>query len=79
VYATTVSTVQHESGKTFDTDYGRGQVNYQRDNAARCWQEAPVLFGSPRSETAPAFSASPDGDSSWQLSIASFPQTETQP
>ena len=38
-----------------------------------------MLFGSPRSETAPAFSASPDGDSSWQLSIASFPQTETQP
>jgi putative membrane protein len=32
-YSTMVSTLQHESGKTFDTDYVRGQVNYQRANA----------------------------------------------
>jgi putative membrane protein len=29
-YSTTVLTLQHESGKTFDTDYVRGQANYQR-------------------------------------------------
>jgi putative membrane protein len=33
-YSTTVSTLQHESGQTFDADYVRGQVNYQRANAA---------------------------------------------
>jgi putative membrane protein len=33
-YFTTISTLQHESGKTFNTDYVRGQVNYQRANAA---------------------------------------------
>jgi putative membrane protein len=32
-YSTMVSTLQHESGKTFDTDYIRGQVSYQRVNA----------------------------------------------
>src|SRR5271163_2127597 len=29
-YSTTVSTLQHESDKTFDTDYVGGQVNYQK-------------------------------------------------
>jgi putative membrane protein len=33
-YATTVSTLQHESGSTLDADYVRGQVNYQKANAA---------------------------------------------
>jgi putative membrane protein len=33
-YSTTVLTLQHESGRTFDTDYVRGQANYQRANAA---------------------------------------------
>jgi putative membrane protein len=33
-YATTVSTLQHETGETFDADYIRGQVNYQRGNTA---------------------------------------------
>jgi putative membrane protein len=33
-YATMVSTLQYESGQTLDTDYVRGQVNYQRGNAA---------------------------------------------
>jgi putative membrane protein len=33
-YATMVSTLQHDSGETLDTDYVRGQVNYQRGNAA---------------------------------------------
>jgi putative membrane protein len=33
-YSTMVSTLQHESGKTFDTDYVGGQVNYQRANSA---------------------------------------------
>jgi len=33
-YSTMVSTLQHESGRTFDTDYVRGQVNYQNANAA---------------------------------------------
>jgi putative membrane protein len=33
-YATTVSTLQHESGSTLDADYVRGQVNYQNANAA---------------------------------------------
>jgi len=33
-YATTVSTLQHESGSTLDTDYVRGQVNYQKANAS---------------------------------------------
>ena len=32
-YSTMVSTLQHESGKTFDADYVREQVNYQRANA----------------------------------------------
>jgi putative membrane protein len=31
-YATTVSTLQHESGSTLDADYVRGQVNYQKAN-----------------------------------------------
>jgi putative membrane protein len=31
--STMVSTLQHESGKTFDADYVRGQVNYQRANS----------------------------------------------
>ena len=33
-YATMVSTLQHEQGKTLDADYVRGQVNYQYANAA---------------------------------------------
>jgi putative membrane protein len=33
-YATTVSSLQHESGSTLDADYVRGQVNYQKANAA---------------------------------------------
>jgi putative membrane protein len=33
-YATMVSTLQDEQGKTFDADYVQGQVNYQYANAA---------------------------------------------
>jgi len=33
-YATMVSTLQRESGQTFDDDYVGGQVNYQKANAA---------------------------------------------
>jgi putative membrane protein len=33
-YSTMVSTLQHESGQTLDSDYVRGQVNYQRANTA---------------------------------------------
>jgi putative membrane protein len=33
-YATMVSTLQHEAGRVFDSDYVRGQVNYQTANAA---------------------------------------------
>jgi putative membrane protein len=33
-YSTMFSTLQHESGRTFDADYIGGQVNYQRANAA---------------------------------------------
>jgi putative membrane protein len=33
-YATMISTLQHETGQKFDADYVRGQVNYQRANAA---------------------------------------------
>jgi putative membrane protein len=33
-YSTMVSTLQHESGKMLDADYVRGQVNYQKANAA---------------------------------------------
>jgi len=33
-YATMVSTLQHETGHSLDADYVRGQVNYQRANAA---------------------------------------------
>jgi putative membrane protein len=33
-YSTTVSTLNHEDGRTFDADYVRGQVNYQRANVA---------------------------------------------
>lgn len=33
-YATMVSALQHESGNTLDADYVRGQVNYQKANAA---------------------------------------------
>jgi putative membrane protein len=33
-YSTMVSTLQHESGQTFDADYVKGQVNYQRANTA---------------------------------------------
>jgi putative membrane protein len=33
-YATMISTLQHEQGKTLDADYVRGQVNYQYANAA---------------------------------------------
>ncbi|EFH82916.1 DUF4142 domain-containing protein [Ktedonobacter racemifer] len=32
-YATMISTLQQETGQTFDADYVRGQVNYQRANA----------------------------------------------
>lgn len=32
-YATMVSTLKHEQGKTLDADYVRGQVNYQYANA----------------------------------------------
>jgi putative membrane protein len=33
-YSTMVSTLQHESGQTFDADYVTGQINYQRANSA---------------------------------------------
>ena len=33
-YATIVSTLEHETGQTLDTDYVRGQINYQRANTA---------------------------------------------
>jgi predicted outer membrane protein len=33
-YATMISTLKDETGKRFDTDYVRGQVNYQQANAA---------------------------------------------
>jgi putative membrane protein len=33
-YATMVSTLQHENGRTLDADYVRGQVNYQKANTA---------------------------------------------
>lgn len=33
-YATTISTLEEEKDKRFDADYVRGQVNYQRANAA---------------------------------------------
>jgi putative membrane protein len=33
-YSTMVSTLQHESGQTFDADYVKGQINYQRANTA---------------------------------------------
>jgi putative membrane protein len=33
-YATMVSTLQHQTGRAFDSDYVRGQVNYQNANAA---------------------------------------------
>ncbi|MGA2564868.1 MAG: DUF4142 domain-containing protein [Steroidobacteraceae bacterium] len=33
-YSTMVSTLQHEAGKRLDDDYVRGQVNYQKANAA---------------------------------------------
>jgi putative membrane protein len=33
-FSTMVSTLQHESSQTFDADYVRGQVNYQKANAA---------------------------------------------
>jgi len=33
-YSTMVSTLQRESGQTFDADYVGGQVNYQKANAA---------------------------------------------
>jgi len=33
-YATMVATLQHESGHSLDADYVRGQVNYQKANAA---------------------------------------------
>jgi putative membrane protein len=33
-YATMISTLQHETGPTFDADYVTGQLNYQKGNAA---------------------------------------------
>ena len=33
-YSTMISTLEHEDGKTFDTDYITGQVSYQNANAA---------------------------------------------
>jgi putative membrane protein len=33
-YATTVSTLRHERGRTLDADYVAGQVNYQKANTA---------------------------------------------
>jgi len=33
-YSTMVSTLQDETGQTFDADYVRGQVNYQKANTA---------------------------------------------
>jgi putative membrane protein len=33
-YSTIVSTLEHEDGQTFDSDYVSGQVNYQKANAA---------------------------------------------
>ena len=32
-YSTMISTLEHEDGKTFDSDYMTGQVNYQNANA----------------------------------------------
>jgi putative membrane protein len=32
-YSTMISTLEHEDGKTFDSDYITGQVNYQNANA----------------------------------------------
>jgi putative membrane protein len=32
-YATTMSTLEDEAGRTFDRDYVRGQINYQHANA----------------------------------------------
>jgi putative membrane protein len=32
-YATLLSTLRHETGRTFDEDHVRGQVNYQKANA----------------------------------------------
>ena len=32
-YSTIISMLEHENGQTFDADYVRGQVNYQRANA----------------------------------------------
>jgi putative membrane protein len=33
-YATMIAMLQHETGRTFDKDYVRGQVDYQKANAA---------------------------------------------
>src|SRR5262245_17994912 len=33
-YTTTISTLAEETGQRFDADYVRGQVNYQKANAA---------------------------------------------
>jgi putative membrane protein len=33
-YSTMISSLEHEDGKTFDSDYITGQVNYQNANAA---------------------------------------------
>jgi putative membrane protein len=33
-YATMISTLEDEMGQRFDADYVRGQVNYQKANAA---------------------------------------------
>jgi putative membrane protein len=33
-YSTMISTLEHQGGKTFDSDYITGQVNYQNANAA---------------------------------------------
>jgi putative membrane protein len=33
-YAIMIETLQHETGQTFDADYVRGQVNYQKANSA---------------------------------------------
>jgi putative membrane protein len=39
-YSTSISTLERETGQTFDADYIRGQVNYQRANAALYQYEA---------------------------------------
>jgi putative membrane protein len=41
-YSTIISTLEHENGHTFDADYVRGQVHYQRANAALYQYEVAI-------------------------------------